>query len=121
LTVEPAGDRFEIHTSPAHTGRRLNVGATLDRFQGALTNHVPAAMDLVLDEALPAISDADIAPAQEALTNILGSPLVLKDGTRTWTLSPAQAYPMLEITGLDAGQPPITARLNEDKLRAFVQ
>jgi vancomycin resistance protein YoaR len=120
LTVEKAGDQFEIHRSPAKTGRRLNVPATLDRLQGALHNELPTHLDIVLDEAFPAISDADVAPAAEALRHMLGSQLELKDGARSWTLTPTQAFPMLEITGLEAGQPPVTPRLNEEKLRAFI-
>ena len=122
LTVQQAaGERFEVHTAPARTGRRLNVPATLDRLQSALHNQLPAHVDLVLDEALPAIGDADIAPAVETLNNMLGSPLEVKDGARTWTMTPVQAYPMLEITGLEAGQLPVVARLNEGKLRPFVE
>ncbi|HVG97590.1 MAG TPA: peptidoglycan binding domain-containing protein, partial [Chloroflexota bacterium] len=122
LAVEQAaGERFEVHTSPARTGRRLNVPATLDRLQSALHNQLPTDVDLVLDEALPAIGDADIAPAVEALNNILGSPMEVKDGARTWTMTPVQAFPMLEVTGLEAGQPPVVARLNAAKLRPFVE
>ena len=106
LSVEKAGEQFEIHTSPARTGRRLNVPATLDRLQSSLHNQLPGHVDLVLDEALPAVGDADVAPAVESLRHLLGPPLELKDGARSWTLTPAQAHPMLEISGLEAGQAP---------------
>lgn len=121
LAVEKAGERFEIHTSPARTGRRMNVPATLDRLHGALVNHIPREIDLVLDEALPAIGDADLAPAVTALGHMLGTPLELKDGARAWPLTPATAFSMLEISGLDAGQLPVTVRLGESKLRTFVE
>ncbi len=121
LTVEKAGELFEIHTSPARTGRRMNVAATLDRLHNALTNRIPSELDVVLDEALPAIADSDLVPAVEALGHILGAPLELKDGPRTWTLTPAAAFPMLEISGLESGQLPVTAQLAEPKLRTFVE
>ena len=121
LSVEKAGEQFEIHTSPARTGRRLNVPATLERLQSSLHGQLPTHLDLVLDEALPAVGDADVAPAVESLRHLLGPPLELKDGTRSWALTPAQAHPMLEISGLEAAQPPIVATLNEARLRAFVE
>ncbi len=121
LSVEKAGEQFEIHTSPARTGRRLNVPATLERLQSSLHSQLPTHLDLVLDEALPAVGDADVVPAVESLRHLLGPPLELKDGTRSWALTPAQAHPMLEISGLEAAKPPIVATLNEARLRAFVE
>ena len=121
FSVEKAGERFEIHTTPARTGRRLNVAATIDRLQRSLVNDIPTSLDLVLDVAPPAITDADLQPAIRAVQVILGSPLVFRDGTRTWSLDPPAAYDMLQISGLDAGHPPITAQLDDAKLRAFVE
>ncbi|MBI3973694.1 MAG: peptidoglycan binding domain-containing protein [Chloroflexi bacterium] len=121
LSVERAGDGFEIHTLPAVTGRRLNVNATLDRITKALAGTIPTRIDLVLDEARPSIADADLVPAQEAIKLLLGSPLEFKDGDRSWKLEPAAAFAMLEITGLDAGKPPIRAKLNDEKLHEFVK
>ncbi|HEX2033506.1 MAG TPA: peptidoglycan binding domain-containing protein, partial [Chloroflexota bacterium] len=121
LSVERAGEQFEIHTTPAQTGRRLNVEATLDQLQASLINAMPIGVDIVLDEARPAIADADIAPAAERIQAMLGSPIELRDGTRTWTLTPATTHGMLEIAGLQEGVPPVEPRLNEAKLRAFVE
>jgi vancomycin resistance protein YoaR len=121
LAVEKAGERFEIHTTPARTGRRLNIDETLDHLEAALAKGLPTQADLVLDEAPPGIADADLAPAIEAIQTMLASPLEFKDGTRTWRLEVAALFDMLEITGLDTGHPPVSARLNETKLRDFVE
>lgn len=121
ISVQRAGDRFEIHTAPAQTGRRLDVAATLDRLQTSLTGTLPESLDLVLVEAPPAISDADLAPAREAIERLLGDALEFRDGARSWRLEPSAAFEMLEIVGLKEAQPPVTARLNEEKLAQFVE
>jgi vancomycin resistance protein YoaR len=121
LAVEKAGDRFEIHTSPAQTGRRLNVAGTIEQLQASLANGLPTALDLVLDEARPSITDADLLPAVETIQQVLSGPLELVDGSRRWRLDPAALHGMLEITGLDTGRPPVEARVNEAKLREFVE
>src|SRR5687767_13720241 len=56
LTVEKAGEAYEIHTTSAQTGRRVNVNATLDRLEKGLVNSLGDSTELVLDEAPPAIS-----------------------------------------------------------------
>ena len=121
LSVARAGDRFEVHTSPAQTGRRLNVNATLDRLQKSLVGTLPGHVDLVLEEAPPGIADADLVPARDAIEVLLGSALQFRDGARSWALDPPAAFEMLDITGLSAGRPPIGAKLNDDKLAAFVE
>lgn len=121
ISVEKAGERFEIHTTPAQMGRRLNVPATLERLQSSSVSELPNAVDLVLDEAPPSIVDADVLPAIQAIEVILSGPLEFRDGARRWALEPAAALAMLEITGLDLGHPPVGAKLNEAKLRDFVE
>jgi vancomycin resistance protein YoaR len=121
LAVEKAGDAFEIHTSSAQTGRRVNVNATLDRLEKALVNALPGSIELVVEEAPPAITDGDLVPAVETIQTILSSPLEFKDGARTWKLEPEAAHEMLEVTGFEAGRPPISAKLNDAKLREFVE
>ena len=121
LSVERAGDRLEIHTKPAQIGRRINVAATLDRLQQSLVGTLPTHLDLVMDEAPPAIVDADIVPAREAVEHLLGGPFEFRDGARVWRLEPLVAYEMLEISGLKEARPPVTARLNEEKLAQFVE
>ena len=121
LNVAKAGERFEVHTTPAQVGRRLNLNATLDRLERALAGALPGAIDLVLDEAPPAIGDADLLPAIDTIQVLLGSPLEFKDGARVWKLEPDAAFDMLEITGVDVGRPPIGAKLADAKLRAFVE
>lgn len=121
FSVERAGNTFEVHTSPAHTGTRLNVNATLDRLQKSLVNALPAAVDLVIDQAPPGLTDADVQPAVDTVRNILGTPLEFRAGTRNWKLEPPAAFDMLEIKGLEASRPPVSAQLNDTKLRAFVE
>ena len=121
ISVQRAGDRFEIHTAPAQIGRRLDANATLDRLQTSLTGSLPESLELVLVEARPAIADADLLPAREAIDRLLGGAVEFRDGARSWRLEPSAAFEMLEIVGLKAGQLPITARLNEDKLAQFVE
>ena len=121
LSVQRAGDRLEVHTKPAQVGRRINVAATLDRLQQAMAGTLPTHLDLVLDEAPPAITDEDIAPAREAVEHLLGSPFEFRDGARVWRLEPNTAFEMLEITGLKEARPPVAALLNEEKLAQFVE
>ena len=121
ISVQRAGDRFEIHTSPAQTGRNLNFEATLDRLQASLTGALPVSLDLVLEEAPPVISDADLIPAHAAIEQLLGGAVEFKDGARSWRLEPNAAFEMLEIVGLKEKTLPVTARLNEEKLAQFVE
>ena len=121
ISVQRAGDRFEVHTSPAQTGRRLDVAATLDRLQGSLTGALPESLDLVLVEAPPTISDADVMPALAAIDRLLGGAVEFKDGARSWRLEVNAAYEMLEVAGLKEKTLPVTARLNEEKLAQFVE
>ena len=123
IGVGKAGNGFEIHITPAFTGRRLNINATINRLERSLVDNLPTTLDLVLDEARPAIDDADVGLARDAIQVILGSPLEFKDkdGSRSWKLETAAAFGMLEITGRDTGRPPLSARLNDAKLRDFVE
>ena len=121
ISVQRAGERFEIHTAPAQTGRRLNVGATLDQLQKSLRGSLPEHLALLLDEAPPEISDADLVEARESIERLLGGAVEFRDGARSWRLEPNVAFEMLEIGGLKAGRPPVTAQLNEEKLAQFVE
>ena len=121
MSVQKAGDRYEIHTTPAQTGRRLNVNATIERLQKSMTGTVPDHVDLALEEAPPAVRDEDLVPARATIELLLGSAVEFKDTTRSWKLEPPEAFGMLEITGLSEARPPISAKLNEEKLAAFVE
>jgi hypothetical protein len=121
LSVERAGDRFEIHTSPAFTGRNLDVNATIDRLTQAMAGTLPQGLDLMLVEAPPSISDGDLAPAISAIETLLGTPLEFRDGPRSWRLMPNQAFEMLEIKGMAEGTLPVKAELSEEKLALFVR
>ncbi|HEV2121920.1 MAG TPA: peptidoglycan binding domain-containing protein, partial [Chloroflexota bacterium] len=121
MSVERAGDRFEVHTSPAFTGRNLNVEATIAQLQEQLKESLPQAVDLVLDEVPPSLTDEHLVPAITAVETLLGSPLEFKDGARVWRLDPGQAYEMLEISGLSEATPPVKAKLNDEKFAAFVE
>ncbi|HET7768597.1 MAG TPA: peptidoglycan binding domain-containing protein, partial [Chloroflexota bacterium] len=121
ISVQRAGDRFEIHTAPAQTGRRLNVEATLDQLQASLTGRLPDSLDLVLVEAPPVIGDADLMPARASIEQLLGGAVEFRDGARSWRLEPAAAFEMLEIVGLKERTLPVTARLSEEKLAQWVE
>gem|GEM_PF-6349451 len=121
LAVERAGAGFEVHTSPAQIGRRLNVEATLDRLQKSVAGMLPDQVELVLDQAPPAIADEDLLPVRAAIEVLLGGAIEFRDGLRSWRLDPAAAFEMLEITGLKEGQLPIGVRLNDGKLAQFVE
>lgn len=121
LSVERAGAGFEVHTSPAQIGRRLNVVATLDKLQQSIAGTLPEHVDLVLDQAPPAIRDEDLLPARAAIEVLLGGAMEFRDGTRSWRLDPAAAFEMLEVTGVKEGKLPIEVKLNDEKLARFVE
>lgn len=121
ISVERAGDRFEVHTSPAQTGRRLNIAATLDRLERSMVGTLPESVDLVLEQAPPVLTDTHLETARAAIQTLLGSPFEFRDGARQWRLEPAEAFEMLEITGMRELTPPVSARLNPEKLSEFVR
>jgi vancomycin resistance protein YoaR len=102
-------------------GRRVDIVATLERV-AAPTTLTPQRVDVVVSQSMPALTDAAIQEAQATANRILASPLTLRLGERTWTMSPTQLSGMIEFrrTPVAEGERLVTA-LAEARVAAFVR
>lgn len=122
LSIERAGAVFEVHTTPARPGRRLNVEATLDRLQRALEAiDLPNSVPALVEQTHPAITDEYIAAARDRVTRALAGPLTFqRDDGRSWAIAAIALLDVVEITGLETGAPPVDVRIKQEQLHQLV-
>ncbi len=96
------GEDLSISTTPAQPGRTLDVDATLVQLNNAmLALNGGAEVPLIINEALPAIWNADLAinRIEAALSAPLTLTAVAEDGAilGPWTIEPQQIAALLQV------------------------
>lgn len=95
--------------------------------EGGLRATSPAApgpqVDLAVDEIPPAVGEQDLAPAADLARKMMGAPLALRLGDKTWTLDQGQIQGMLSIRKESAsgGQTRFDVVLDEAALRLVLE
>ena len=108
--------------APGTPGERVDVSVTAQAVRVPVSSTDRQAVALIVIQAPPRTTTASVAEAQRVASRILGSPLVVRAGDRTWSLSVAQLEAMLEFRrdpGSDTDR--IVAGLAEAPVIAFVR
>ena len=122
--VEPvvSAKNGQVQVAPGTPGDRVDVPTTSQSVRVPTSTSDRQSVALTVVQAPPRITTASVADAQRVAQRILASPLVVRAGEKSWTMSVAQLEAMLEFrreTGADGDR--IVATLAEAPVAAFVK
>jgi vancomycin resistance protein YoaR len=90
-----------VEVSPSQRGRRLHPDATREAIAAALVSGHGQPVAAVVQQVIPAITEADVAIARRQAENLFSQPLVFSFDTSTdsaeWELEPATLVEMVNI------------------------
>lgn len=112
----------QVIVAPGSPGLRVDVAATTLAVRVPASTSDRQAIPLTVVQAPPRVTTASVAEAQRVAGRILASPLLVRAGDKSWTLSVAQLEAMLEFrreAGADGDR--IVAALAEAPVTAFVR
>lgn len=124
LPVEPVltAKNGQVQVAPGMPGERVDVLATTKSVRVPTSTSDRQSVALTVVQAPPRITTASVSDAQRVAQRILSSPLTVRAGEKTWTLSVAQLEAMIEFrreTGTDGDR--IVAALAEASASAFIK
>ena len=122
--VEPVltAKNGQVHVAPGTPGDRVDVPGTSQAVRVPTSSTDRQSVPLTVVQASPRITTASVADAQRVAQRIIASPLVVRAGEKSWTMSVAQLEAMLEFrreTGAEGDR--IVATLAEAPVTAFVK
>ncbi len=106
---------------PAQRGRRMHTETTRSLLEAAIFNQDEQPVTAVVQEVIPALTDADVAVARQQAENLLSEPLVFSFSTATdaaeWRLEPQTLVAMIDIVdGVDEnGRTQLAVEFNLEK------
>lgn len=112
----------QVLVAPGSPGDRVDIAATTLAVRVPTSTSDRQTVSLTVVQAPPRISTTSVAEAQRVAQRILASPLVVRAGDKSWTLSVAQLEAMLEFrreSGSDGDR--IVAGLADAPVVAFVK
>ena len=87
LTIKPD---FSLDVQAPQSGRKLDVEASRERLQQALSLHSTSEIELKVVESLPKSSPENLALARDQAARILAGPITITHANRSWVLDQAQ-------------------------------
>jgi vancomycin resistance protein YoaR len=107
---------------PGIPGNRLDVPTTAQAVRVPVSSSARQSVALTIVEVPPRITTASVAEAQRVAQRILASPLLVRAGDKSWTLSVTQLESMIEFrreSGAEADR--LIAGLSEASVMSFVR
>jgi vancomycin resistance protein YoaR len=98
LSLSPEGT---VEMVEGQTGRQLDVEATQQRLEEALTDPDVTYVELQIAEQYPSVGAAELAAAKAQADVLLGSPISITFEELHWDLTPKQLATMATIAGTD--------------------
>ena len=122
IVLVQAGDGYEVHLTPATTGLRVDITATIDAIAASIRADVPVVVDIATRVTQPSVTTEALRTATAAASALVDDPIELvdpQDPRRRVVLDPPTAHAMLEL-GRSRGGVVATARLDPAALRVWV-
>lgn len=110
---------LKVVVTPSQVGRELQVEPALTRLAGTVDEVIGKTYDLPVTEEQPKVKEADLEPVRARLATMIGSPLTLQSGTKSWPLSPAQIAGLIDLSAVAQGEtnPDRAIRVDSAKLQ----
>ncbi|MCL4369086.1 MAG: VanW family protein [Actinobacteria bacterium] len=118
LVVQPD---LQARITPSNPGVELKVDKTAALIRPVLLGMATTPVELVVQEASPSLTEADLVPAKARADRIIGEPMVLQYEDRTWTLDRQALAAMLTYSKSAGEQPSLDVRLDKAKLEQFLK
>lgn len=117
LVVDASGVVRGISARP---GRRLDVEATVAQFERSFEVFGTREAKLVVAEVAPRVTEPDLSELKSTAQSILSQPLVLREGEKSWSLSPVDLARMLVLPLPKGSGERAAAQLDENKLVSYL-
>ena len=122
IVLVQAGDGYEVHLTPATTGVRVDLDATIDTLAASVMAKQPSIVDIATRVTQATVSTEALRAATAAASALVDDPIELidpEDPRRRVVLDAPTAHAMLEL-GRSRGGVVTSARVDPAALRVWV-
>ncbi len=107
--------------TPSSSGRVLDRNAMSSALASSLGSIPFAPVQIVMKDAAPKITESTLKDATAQVSALTDQPVTLKQGKRTWIISPIELRGMLDLSAPASGSGDPTVTFSNEKLASYLQ
>lgn len=120
LVLKKNGQGYTAEMTPSQVGWHVNTERTSAEWSSTFVPFKTKELNVVVDESQPAITEQNLTEARSLAQQIIGAPVTVRYGERTWQITPDMLAGMLVMTPQPNQNEKMKVELDQKKLQAQV-